>query len=268
MTHLVVLVDSERPDAYVNCVAYNLRSRAIASVSFVHVYGFPGDANSQAPSDLSSRVLGLVLQRLQALALRAEYVAADGSAIPLDERNGSLSAEGVKGFYAPVIGRSVSYDNEEVHYRNLRSYLRTIRRDRRDYLVDVTSCRKRFIGDFVALGLVDDLQGLQTFDVLARVDYDEPWRSLLHELTAQRPSNFNYVDLLETRIIRDCARAVGLRAPRFNLAWMLATGLVALGIGLNWWFGLESDTARWVNVVAQFATFAGLLFVFFPPRGL
>ncbi|MFG1420921.1 hypothetical protein [Roseixanthobacter liquoris] len=73
------------------------------------------------------------------------------------------------------------------------------------------------------------------------------------------------MDILETHIIRDCARAVGLRAPRFGLAWMFAAGFIGLGIGLNWWFGLDSDTAKWVNVVAQFATFAALLFVFFPP---
>lgn len=268
MTRLVILVDSERPDAYVNSVAYNLLSQAIEKVSFVHVYGFPGDVKSQAPSDLSTRVLSLVLQRLRSLALRAEYLTADGSTIALDKHNGSLSAEDVKSFYAPVIGRSVSYDNQEVHYRKLRGYLRSIRREGRDYLVDVTSCRKRFIGDFVALGLVDDLEGLQTFDVLVGVEFDKPWRYLLHELAHQSPANFAYVDILETRIIRDCARAVGLRAPRFGLAWMLATGLVALGIGLNWWFGLESETAKWVNVIAQFATFSGLLFVFFPPRGL
>ena len=70
-----------------------MRSRAVEGVSFFHVYGFPSDESSQAHSDLSSRVLGLVLQWLQALAWRAEYVTAHGSTILLNERNGSAPAK-------------------------------------------------------------------------------------------------------------------------------------------------------------------------------
>ena len=266
MTRLVVFVDSERPDAYLSSVAHNLRSRATSEVSFVHVYGFPGDAGSRDPSDIAARVLGSVLQRLDALAIRGEYVDDRGTPTALDEQNGSISSEAVKRFYSSADVRSVRFSNEEINYRDLRVFLRAVRRKGRDYIVDITGCRKRFIGDFVALGLVDDLAGVRTFDVLVPIDFAEPWRFLLHELESRPTPAFEYVDLLETRIIIDCTRAVVVRAPRFGLAWAFAVALAALGVGINWWSGLDSNVAKWVNVLAQFATFAALAFIFFPPR--
>lgn len=268
MTRLVVLVDSERADAYVNSVGYNLRSRAVSEVSFVHVHGFPGDERSRTPSDLSARILSLVIQRLEALAFRAEYVDDSGSVTVLDERNGAITSEAVKRFWSSANVRSISFRNDEIHYRDLRAFMRAVRRKDRDYLVDITGCRKRLIGDFVAMGLVDDLRDLRTFDVLRPVDFKRPWGSLLHELESQPTPEFEYIDLLDNRIIVECARAVVVRAPRFGLAWAFAVALAVAGLVLNWWFGLDSDTAKWVNVLAQFATFAALAFVFFPPRSV
>jgi hypothetical protein len=266
MTRLIIIVDSERPDAYLNSVVHNLRSRATSEVSFIHVHGFPGDTGSRDPSDLAARVLGSVLRRLEALALRAEYVDDRGALTALDRQNGSISSEAVKRFYSSANIRSVKFSSEEIHYRDLRTFLRTVRRKGRDYVVDITGGRKRFIGDFVALGLVDDLGGVRTFDVLVPIDFARPWRFLLHELETRPTPAFEYVDLLETRIILDCARAVVVRAPRFGLAWAFAVTLAALGVGINWWSGLDSNVAKWVNVLAQFATFAALAFIFFPPR--
>lgn len=265
MTHLVVLVDSERPDAYVNSVAYNLRSRAVKRVSFIHVYGFPDDVNSQVSSDLSSHIMMRVMGRLEMLATQGSYIDHNECIVPLGGPGDSLSIEEIKFFYSSGAD-NVNYSSEEVHYRDLRNFFRQIRKGKQEYIVDVTACRKRIIGDFVAMGLVDGLRGLYTFDVTVTIDYGSQWKSLLHELANQRPVGFSYIDILETSIIRDSVRVVSWRAPRFGLAWIVVAALVTAGIGINLGFGLDSLFAKWVNVVAQFVTFSALLLVFFPPR--
>lgn len=266
MTEALVFVDSERPDTYLNSVAYMLRSETVSAVTFVHVYGFPGDANQSAVAGLAKRTLKAVFNSLEALAQRGEYLQSDGTTVSLDEHNGSLSKSEVKAFYQTVEGAPVNYQSMEVAYGELRSFLH--KRSRRDspQIIDVTGCRKRFFGDLVALGLVDGLNDVRTLDLLVKADFEEPWRMLLHELVEQKSKAFEYVDILETRIMMACSRAVVIRAPRLRYASMIALFFAATGIALNLYFGLDSNVSKWVNVLAQFATFIGLVFVFFPPR--
>jgi len=266
MTRLVVFVDTERADPYLNSVVHNLRRGSVNEVVFVHVHGFPGDKSSQPASQLASRILASVLHGIKSLALRAEYVHQDGTVVALHEGNGSISAEQVKAFYAPVERIAVDYKSQEIHYRRLRKFLRDLRRDGLHHVIDVTGCKKRFFGDFVALGLVDGLEDIRTFDLLVTPDYQRPWDLLLHELVERPPPAFDYIDILETRIMVECARAVFIRAPRLRYAAIFAFALVAIGLALNWYFGFESQPAKWVNVLAQFATLAALVFVFAPPR--
>lgn len=188
--------------------------------------------------------------------------------VPLGSHNGSLSNDEVKAFYQPVDGRPVNYRSEEVHYGELRQFLRGVRREGGQHVIDVTGCRKRFFGDLIALGVVDGLENIRTFDLLAPMNFSEPWKMLLHELAAAPSKSFEYVDILETRIMIDCSRAVVIRAPRLRYASMIALALAIIGVALNAYFGLDSLQAKWVNVLAQFATFAGLCFVFFPPRNV
>lgn len=267
MRQLLVFVDSERSDPYLNSVAHNLMSAGtIKVVTFVHVYGFPGDAASTAGTGLAKRTMTSVVQNLASLAGRAEYISPDGSIVPLDERNGSVSSEQIKAFYGAVDGMTVDYQAKEISYGNLRSFLRHARRTDGERIIDVTGCKKRVIGDFIALGLVDGLDEVRTFDLVAPANFAQPWKSLLHELEQGSSRHFEYIDMLETRIMMDCSRAVFIRAPRLRYASIFAAILACLGVAWNAYFGLDSTPAKWVNVLAQFATFAALFFVFFPPR--
>lgn len=268
MSQLLVFVDSERADTYLNSVVHNLRSASVTTVRFVHVYGFPGDAFPRAPSGLARRTMTSILQSMESLARRAEYLQADGTVVPLGSHNSSVTGDEVKAFYQPVDGRPINYHGEEVHYGELRQFLKGVRRAGGQHIIDVTGCRKRFLGDLIALGLVDGLEDIRTFDLLVPANFKEPWRMLLHELAASPSKAFEYVDILETRIMIDCSRSVVIRAPRLRYASLIAFGLAIIGVVLNAYFGLDSDVAKWVNVLAQFATFAGLCFVFFPPRNV
>lgn len=268
MRQVLIFVDSERPDTYLNSVVHNLRSGSVTTVAFVHVYGFPGDTSLNSSSGLARQTLTSVLQGIASLAQRAEYVQADGQVVPLGDHNGSLTSDQVKAFYQPIEGMPVNYRSEEIHYGELRSFLRSARRAGGQHVLDVTGCRKRFFGDLVALGLVDGLQDIRTLDLQSPANFQRPWLMLLHELAAGPTKTFEYVDILETRIMIDCSRAVVIRAPRLRYASMIAVALAAIGVALNAYFGLDSIQAKWVNVLAQFATFTGLFFVFFPPRNV
>jgi hypothetical protein len=266
MSHLILFVDSLRPDTYVNSVMYNLRQGGLQKVTFAHVHSFPGDEGSSLSGSLSSKVMAAVLNSIKSLASKAEYHHLDERTTPLSKDNGSFSADEIRRYYSAGDESPVVYESVDVNYRELRSFLKKMKRENPSYILDVTSCRKRFFGDFIALGLVDDFTDIRTFDVLTPPDYGRPWTMLVHELEQRSPVAFKYVDIMETRIMMACSRAVMIRAPRFWSAWVLAGVLVAIGVAMNAYVGLDSDSAKWINVVAQFATFAALVFVFFPPR--
>jgi hypothetical protein len=266
MRHLLVFVDSQRSDPYLNSVVYNLRSGQIKVVTFIHVYGFPGDGGSTLGAGLAKRIMTSVFQNIASLARRAEYVRPDGTIELVGDSNGSISSDQIKAFYGPVDAATVDYQAKEVSYGNLRALLRDMRRADGELIIDVTGCKKRVIGDFIALGLVDGVDEIRTFDLIAPANFSEPWKSLLHELERGASKTFEYIDMLETRIMSDCARSVFIRAPRMRYASIIAVVIALSGIALNAIFGLDSVQAKWVNVLAQFATFAALFFVFFPPR--
>ena len=266
MTRLLVFVDSERPDPYLNGVVHNLRSGSISLITFIHVFGFPGDASVQPNPGRAKRTLASVLQGITSLAQRAEYSYPDGRTVALDEQNSGVPPSSVKAFYTHVDNMAVRCESMDIHYRDLRKFLKKINQTEKEYIVDVTGFKKRFFGDFVALGLVDNLKNIRTFDLLVETNFEAPWKVLLHELAMTSAPAYDYVDIMETRIMADCSRAVFIRAPRLRYASMFAITLAAIGICLNWYFGLESEQAKWVNVLAQFATFSALFFIFFPPR--
>lgn len=266
MTHLVLFVDSLRSDTYVNSVVHNLRQGGIRKITFLHVYGFPGGEASSRQGGVASGVMIAVQNTIRLLAARAEYNLGEGTTVALNETNGACSSQEIREYYSASNATSVGYESIDVRYQELRDFLRKIKRHDLSYILDVTGCRKRFFGDFVALGLVDNFTDIRTFDILTTPDYGKPWTMLVHELESRSVAAFKYVDIMETKIMADCSRAVMIRAPRFWSAWLLALGIMTVGVGLNARFGLEGDVAKWTNVIAQFATFSALVFVFFPPR--
>lgn len=268
MTNLLIFVDSERPDTYLNSIIYNMRTKSIRKVTFVHVSDFVNSPSHQSKRGLASRTLASVRKMIELLARHGKYIHQNGKLVILDEKNGILSNNEVREFYSQTEEASTAYESEDISYKDLRQYVQDFIKNNKEYVIDVTGLRKIFLGDLTALGLVDGVSGLYTFDLIKKADYSNPWKNLLHDLDRSSHLCYEYVNVLETKIFSECSRAVFIRSPRFKYAFFLVVAFIALGIGLNAYCGLDSNISKWINVISQFATLAALFFVFFPPRNI
>lgn len=261
MTDLLILVNSTRADGYINSVVHNIRNKRVTSVTFLQILG-----TTEADPDetgRASRVMAAVRAAITALADEGTY-AHQGQLVPLNTKNGKFRTEVIKEYYSSINSATVDYRSSEIDYRDLRKYLRNYAKTHGAFIVDITNARKRLLGDFISLALVDGIKDIYTFDLLDAPDFSRPWNSLIHAI--DNPAGYRYVSILETPIYRDSSRVLLVRSPRIHAAWALSATIICAGLAINYQFGMDSVLARWINVAATFATLAALVLVFFPPR--
>lgn|GEM_PF-5023282 len=268
MKSLHIFVDSEQPDQHVNSLVYCVLHLDVRRVTFHHIRGLSGGG---PPAGLSGRVLAAVQTQLEGLAQRGEYSINSGSRsgtrVQLCDQYGDYRAREIQSLYKRVRDIAITFSNSEVEYSDLRYLLRTIADERQDAYVDVTAIKKRYLGDVVATALVEGLEGLYTFDLTGSVDFERPWRMLIHELDTQQQPGFQYTNLLDTPVYRSCVRTVMLRAPRLRIAAGITIVLLVFGsLGL-FAVGPESKVTQVVLAISGLASIISLVMVFFTPRG-
>jgi hypothetical protein len=273
MNSLYIFVNSERPDQYLNSLVYCALRRDVRKVEFIHIKGFAETTAGPKNLDgLSGRVMGAVQSQLEGLAERGEYSfrsgPRSGERILLKNEYKDSRAEEIKAYYKSFRDLAISYSNVELDYVDLRSRLRQIAKDGRQAYVDVTAIKKRYLGDVVAAGLVEGLGGLHTFDLLAeQPDFERPWRTLMHELEQPVPPAFQYANILDTPVYRECARLVVVRAPRLA-ASVITTVILLTAVALgDWRLGPQSPWTQAMFAVSAAASILSLISVFFTPRG-
>lgn len=269
MRSLYVFVNSDRPDQYLNSLAFCVLRRDVRRVVFLHISGLADTSGTTQVADgLSGRILGSVQAQLEALAERAEYSFRSGPRSGEHIRLRDVCTEdetiAAQRYYKNCRELPISYSNEELDYGALRTRLRAIAIER-DAFVDVTAISKRYLGDVVAAGLVEGLVGLYTFNLVSQEDFQNPWRTLIHALERSPERAFEYTNILDTQVYRECAKTVLVRRPR--LVWSLGATAVffALG-GALIALGSSSELTQGVAILSSIASVLSLVFVFVPPR--
>ena len=272
MKSLYIFADSERPDQYVNSIVHCVLDRDVRRIHIIHIQGFGSSHDPGAPVDgLSARLLGAVQVQLNGLAERGEYTFMDGKRkgerLLLSNEYGSERAKQIQELYRHCRAISLSYSNADIAYDQLRSRLRLIAKEGRSAYVDVTSIRKKYIGDVVAAGLVEGLQQLHTFDILLpKLDYDRPWTMLIHDLLGETSRLFSYTNILDTPVYRECSRVVFIRAPRLKL-YAIATVILFVAAFIAYWLlGSTNQIVQTVLAMSGVASILSLVFVFITPR--
>ena len=274
MKSLYIFADSERPDQYVNSIVHCVLHRDVRSIQIIHIRGLgrSGEPNVQIDGT-SARLLGAIQAQLNGLVEGGEYTFMDGKRkgerILLASTYDSERAKQIQDFYRSCLSiSSLSYSNADIDYGQLRSRLRLIAKEGRSAYVDVTSIRKKYIGDVVAAGLVERLKQLYTFDILLpELDYERPWTMLIHELLGDTSPLFSYTNILDTAVYRECSRIVVISAPRLKLSAIFTVVLLAVAFIASWRIGLTSHIMQTVLAMSGFASLLSLVFVFVTPRG-
>ena len=230
MNSIILFVDSERADQYLNPIVYCVLRLDVRKVTFIHIRGLLAGEESTGARGLSGRAMGAVQAQLEGLVERGEYLFTTaehaGQRRQLADIYGEQGAREIRAFYRQCRDAPLEYNNEEISYSDLRKCMHRIAKLGSGVYIDVTAIRKRYIGDLVAASLIEGIEGLYTFDLVGvSPNFREPWRVLMHELDEQ-PSAFSYTNLLNTPVYRACVRLVALRAPALKVSLLTTVALL------------------------------------------
>lgn len=241
---LVLLVTSESPDPYINSIAHCVERERVDTVEFLHVadLGPDGLALGKGASGYSEQVQFRVRHLLETLR-NGRYEFSNGPRkgeivdLPLD-------AEGLgraKQRYESYLrlrwrARDISYFDlsKEIVQRWYR-YEGTI--------FDVTAVKKRYLGDLVAICLVEGISALHSFEIRGRPTFDEPWRMLVHDLGRD---GYEFVNLLDTPVFRERARRVLGKGLLIRIAAGSTAALLALAMATYFATG---GGGAWVQIL-------------------
>ena len=272
MKSLYIFADSERPDQYVNSIVHCVLDRDVRGIHIIHITGFgSSEEHGSQVEGLSARLLGAIQVQLDGLAERGEYTFMDGKSkgdrLLLTSVYGNERTKQIQELYRRCRAISVSYSNDDIAYDQLRTRLRLIAKEGRSAYVDVTSIRKKYIGDVVAASLVEGLQQLYTFDILLPdLNYDRPWTMLIHDLLGDGSRLFSYTNILDTPVYRECSRTVIIRAPRLALSAIAAVVFLGAASIAYWQVGPTNQIVQTVLAMSGVASILSLIFVFLAPR--
>jgi len=180
---------------------------------FLHIKGLGGSSKAiLTTAGVSERVCASVMSLLEALTQRAAYRYFNGkqagTEVPLALVCSPDQLVQLQVTYESYMARAITHRSEETTYERLASRLLLIAKEDDKSIVDVTSIRKRYLADLIMASLAAGINELWTFDALRPIDFDRPWRGLIHELDPGQPGSYEYVNILGTAIFRELSTTV------------------------------------------------------------
>ena len=199
---LYLFVTSDRPDQYLNPILHCLQHKNLSKIVFLSVENRPGSDTSSSARQVRENVESL----LSSLAYKGKYKYFTGSMrskeIDLQITYSPDKLASIKEKYASAKARKVPWIEIEIDYFKLREELARIHKTEPDSVFDVSAVSKSYLGDLFAIGVVEGIDNIYTFNLNRSANFDEPWKSLFHELEFRNPGNkgYNYVNLTKTYI--------------------------------------------------------------------
>lgn len=264
MRSLYIFVTTDRPDQYLNPIAYWLKEDvSIQRIVFVQINN---PLTTQAKANAVCRdVYDLTYQLSQG---KYKYYIGNlkGQEVSLDQMySDSKKLDAIKERYASYLVGSVIWDREIVDYTKLRSYIRSLGRMKEKPIIDISCVSKSYVGDILSCCLLSNFNNLVVFDFLIEPNYSQPWKILIHGLNEN--IDFRYVNLVKTIIFQENLRAVFIRTTPL-IASIAATLLfVVLALIANFVLGNNNAIIQVLSVVSAVLGIVAFVLTFFPLRG-
>jgi hypothetical protein len=153
-------------------------------------------------------------------------------------------------------------------YPKLRKEIHIIAAKKPAAIVDISAVGKQFMGDLVAVSVLEGLDSLFTFDLLKPPDFDHPWTTLFHELKdgVSGESKYRYVNVLDTQVFRECSRSLMVKRPPLYISIVLGFLLLVGVLLAEHVFGASSRIVQSMSILASIASLLSLLYLYFPFR--
>lgn len=277
MSTLYIFVTSNRPDQYLNPIVHCLEN-GTRNVVLVKVE----ETNSEevALNLLKSNVYDL-LQNL-AHGNYKYYLKPDaGKVVNLDgiRYDTAIPSEAQKlshmqSRYALWLGDNVEWNIKRIKYSKLRQYLASL--SKKNILIDVTAVSKVYISDILACALLEGIEHVHTFELLTAPNYEEPWRTLLHDLLTEEKSAGNelrqkrlyeYPNLVETPIFKEGSKSILVKTTPLLFSIVGTVLFVCITLVASFIFGFGSILMQAVGTVGTVLGIISFFLLYFPVRG-
>ncbi len=268
---LYLFVTSERPDQYLNPTLHCLQHKNLSKIVFLYVENRAGSESETSSSARSVREN--VESLLASLAYEGKYKyftgKMKGKEVDLQTVYLPDILASIKQKYSLLKDRKVPWLDKEIDYFNLREELTKIHKEEPEAIFDVSAVSKGYLGDIFAIGVLEGIDQIYTFNLNKGANFDEPWKSLYHELVFRKADSngYDYTNLTKTYIYKICSKSILVRRPRLivsliaALALLIALIIVGLVFGPTNWFVLI------IGGLATIASIFSLFYTFFPLRG-
>jgi hypothetical protein len=182
-------------------------------------------------------------------------------AYPLD-RLASLKEK-----YSLLRARKVRWLDMDIDYHKLKQEIAEIHRKEPNAIFDVTAVSKEYIGDIFAIGVIEGIEQICTFKFKAGgPNFDEPWKSLYHELPFRSAQGYDYLNLTTRPIYVKCGESILIRRPPLIISLFSAIALLIVLIGISFIFGPTNWFVLTISGLATIASILSLYYTIFPLR--
>lgn len=262
MNSLYIFVTSDRPDQYLNPIAYWLQ-KGVQRVIFVQI---DNPVTTQANADVICRdVYDLTYQLSQG---KYKYYVGNlkGQEVSLSQKYSSIKKfDEIKKRYESYLVGNVTWDKETVNYTELKRYIRSLSQVRQQPIIDISCVSKSYIGDILSCCLLSNFKNLFVFDFLIEPDFSQPWKILIHDLNEN--SDFRCVNLVKTSIFQENLRTVLIRTTPLVLSIAATLIFVVLALIANFVLGNNNAIIQILSVVSAVLGIIAFVLTLFPLRG-
>lgn len=259
---LYLFVTSDRPDQYLNPILHCLQQEnpSTSKIVFVHVKDRPRSGREMNVSAKLAR--DNVQALLSCLADEGKYkYFAEGQKgkgeIDLKDKYPPEKVASIKEKYASAKNRNVNWLDTEIDYSKLKDELAKIHKAEPNSIFDVSAWSKTYLGDIFAIGVIEGIDNIYTFKLASRENFEEPWKSLFHELKLGSfdDDGYEYFPLTKNSIYKKCTESILILRPSLVLSLLVAFAVLITLVVTSLVFG---PTNWFVLIMSSLATIASI----------
>lgn len=257
MTALYIIATSERPDAYINTIAYAIEHRGVSSVHFLVISEHDYKEDVEEGTVLASTVAGNVSRQLTALS-EGKYFRT--------WTNTDLTSISLHGSDWKIYSRCLDTLNRSgttgrvIPLSKLDDSLREIAASGKR-LIDVSALKKNLLVDVVATLLSIGFQDVYSFELRKAPTFDED--DLYHNL--KHGDDFLFRNLATSESVKRSLKRIGRWNSRVNVI-VLVTVLLALVASPVSYFLKDSPSLMVLNTIASILGISSFLLFFIRNR--
>jgi hypothetical protein len=260
LSYLYIFVTSERPDQYLNLIVHCIE-KGTKHIVFVQV---EDSRTKQVQLNLLRTNVYNLLQNLSTGIYRYYTGTFKDKIVQLDSEYNAQALAQLKAKYNLCLTDGIDWKIERIQYLNLRSYISDLSKIK-GAIIDVTSVSKVYIGDILACSLLENIDKLYTFELLVKPDFDQPWKTLIHELVEGR--QYRYTNLVETPIFKESNKSILIRTTPLLVSIIGTVLFVAVTLLTIFVFGFSSVFLQVVSTIGTVLGIISFVLIYFPVRG-